>query len=363
MYNNRDLSRIRDAMKTSNIIGIDKLVLHTREFICPTIPKMTPKTMKELGERDEVLLVTRDGNEIRANSLYKATNRLKNATNVSINRYGLQVTLNPNKLYHEYYQCGDVKVLKHNISNLERELKEIGIIADVHDFGISRIDTANDRVMDRPYEDYAALYDSMQGKYMKCTSYTTGIVIKNKSRAVVWYDKGADMLRLTGEKIAEDNLTRNEVRLTKSESVRSKSYFNSVKNLIKHYDYKEEMHYRQVKEVLNSLNTIENKQAKIPYDDDIYLLRDTFDKFKNSHALYYLASVGGISELLSRYASIHEFGVKVIDQLTVHRQAKARLKEQVKTAYENHLRTNKLLDVRHKDIISMITEMKEKFVA
>lgn len=347
-------------------VGIDKLVLTSKDFSCPTAPKMTPVANVELGEEHDRLITCEDGIVIATGRLYKDTKKLNYCTNVGINRHGLQVTFNPNKHYHDYHTYSDPKKLNDSFSIIEDELKEIGIKTNVRDMVTSRIDINADAQMSKPYKDFKPLMDALNGKRMKATPYTTGIEIKNKSVSNVFYDKGQDVWNRTDKIITEKNLLRNEVRLlsTKVVKAHSSTFFSSANNIIRHYDFVEELYTNKAKEILKSINSYQNKpkQFELDFDRDRYALQTIMDTHKKNKLQYYLSVFGGMELIITKYGSISSFEKNVIDYLPIHRQTKKNLKNQIKDIYNSSVFLNKDYEKRRKEIGFMAEEMHERFI-
>jgi len=312
-------------------VGIDKLVLTTKEFSCPTKPKMTPVANVELGEEHDPLIMCEDGIVIATGRLYKDTRKLTYCTNVGINKFGLQVTFNPNKHYHDYKTYSDQSKLKESFEIVQEELKEIGINTDVSQMQTSRIDVNADAEMSKEYKSFKPLMDAMKGRYMKATPYTTGIEIKNKSASNVFYDKGMDVWNRTKKPIPEKNLLRNEVRLltTKVVQKHTSHFLSSANNIIRHYDYVNELHTNKTKEILKSIgrNGV-STQLELEFDRDRHALQTIMDTQKRNKLQYYLSVFGGMEFIIEKYGSIHSFETNVIEYLDVHRQTKKRLRDQ-----------------------------------
>lgn len=346
-------------------IGIDKLVLTTKDFRLPTVPRMIPVYNTELGESLEdvsPIATTTDGQEIRAQRLYKDTRRLKTCTNVSINRNGLQLTFNPNSHYHEYKTYSDPKRLEESYKAIQSELKEIGILADVGRMTTYRIDTNNDCVMSKPYAKYKPVFDSLNASRMKVTSHTTGVTIKNKSAAAVFYDKVEDQLNKTGQLIAEENLLRNEVRLLNTGVVqRHASFLSQANNIIRHYDHKDEVHLRKMDTILKSLKPSTSTQLLFKFEDDIVALNHFLETQKKNKLQQFLSVFGGIEYILDKYGNIQSFEINVIDMLDAHRQTKKRFKETLRDLYHQNKFIASKVKNRHKELDSMTNEIFEKF--
>lgn len=348
-------------------VGIDKLVLTSKDFSCPTIPKMTPVSSVELGEEHTPLLTCEDGIIIATGRLYKNTRKLNYCSNVGINSNGLQVTFNPNKHYHDYHTYSDPKKLKDSFSIIEDELKEIGIKTNVRDMVTYRIDINADAQMSKPYKDFKPLMDALNGKRMKATPYTTGIEIGNKSVSNVFYDKGQDVWNRTKESIKENNLTRNEVRLhgTKVVKAHSSTLFSTANNIIRHYDFIEEFYTNKTKEILKSISCYQDHQSnqlELEFDRDRYALQTIMDTQKKNKLQYYLSVFGGMEFIIDKYGSVSSFEKNVIDYLAIHRQTKKNLKQQIRDIYNSSVFLNKGYEKRRKEIGFMAEEMHDKFV-
>lgn len=353
----------------NNVIGIDKLVLTSKEFIVPDIPKMKLQPNKELGVApvegvDEPIVQTGSGHKIYGSKLYKDSRLLKTCTNVAINKYGLQVTFNPNSHYHPYHSYSDVRKLEDSLHLIEMELKEMGIIAPVTRMRVSRIDANKDQEMEREYSAYKPIYNSMGASRMKATSYTTGVLIKNKSSQQVFYDKGQDQLNKTGEVIPETNLIRSEIRLTKTISVKSQTggYLSSVENILKYYDHVSTVYYSQAKKVLDNLYQQKDyDQLELQFNEDKDALGIMLNTGKRGVLKEYLAIKGGIDYLIYKYNTIELFEAKVINELEIHPTARKRLKNTLRDLVSQNRFMVQQIDKSRKDMDLLKQEIIDKF--
>jgi len=351
-------------MSDTGVIGIDKLVLATKEFSLKTMPPMVLHNTKPYGEEESLLAVTQDGRRIQASRIYVPTDRLEVCSNISINRYGLNVSLNPNKAFHDYHQAEGVGHIEETLKNVQKELKEFGVSTDMKHHNISRIDVARDNSMTESYDTYKPLYDTLRARQMQATQYTTGVEVGNRSRSVVFYDKGEDVKRRTGEIISESNLVRGEVRLKNTKKVKSSTYFNTTSNLVKYVDHVPTVYKKEMDNVLKGLKIMsEDDQIIIPFDDDITLFNQVIKTHRRDHALNFLSMFGGIGYVLEKYGSLQEFEVNVLSRVEFrNRQARRKVTQQIRDLYHKSKMIGGILNKRQEQLKHLSQEMLLKFV-
>jgi len=227
----------------SEIIGIDKLRLSAREFKIDSIHNFT--AIQNHHKDTEIPLIYRykNGNEIRANKMY-FNGELANYT---INRYGLKVEFNPNKIYHNYKNA-NLSRLPNALKMIEKEAADNGLpYVNLTTSTVSRIDVCRQSEMDNNFLAYQPVFSMLKANRQLTRDYGTTYNISNKSTGLVMYDKGKELNDKHSISIPEKNLMRGEVRYLNSKAVRSNLpvyYFSdllSMTNADIHEIYRDKM--------------------------------------------------------------------------------------------------------------------------
>lgn len=352
----------QDCARTS-LVGIDKLVLTSRDFSLPTTPSMVLQTNTEIGSEAPILAITKDGKELRGQKLYKRTKDLETCTNVSINRFGLTVSLNPNKQRHDYWTYSDPVKLKESLIDIEKELKSIGIRTNIGSMLVSRIDLNKDNQMEHPYKNYQPIFESLNAKKKRITPHTSGVSIGNKSSSFVFYNKHQQMKDTHKIDIGVYNLLRGELQIQTRRKVKTSTYFDKVENLIKYYDHKDSIYTREAKIVLNSINNCNIDQISLPFENDITALMATCQKTTSKKLVHHLAAIGGLDYIYQKFGCLESYKVKVIDQLSIHHQQKTRLKKELDDIGSTYGHLSNMYQKRQGEISTMMNEIYQKFAA
>lgn len=115
--------------------------------------------------------------------------------NLTINpNFGMEVHWNPARVMgrSNFYKVSEGELHK-SIDIIQDELLGKGILIDVDSSPITRMDIAQDEEMGEPFDAYVQLFRLLRAKRAKPKELENGYYFLNGNRALVFYDKGAEM--------------------------------------------------------------------------------------------------------------------------------------------------------------------------
>jgi len=210
------------------------------------------------------------------------------------------------KVYHgdNYYSVGregTQAVLK----AVEGELAQNGIITNLQEAKISRIDTFSNIQAEEPFLSYSPVFSLLTGSRQQRRDYGTTFLWQNTQQELCAYDKNEEASRrgiVTGTYPA--NTLRMEYRLLNKKKIDSTLGFSSVKELPEKWEEVKAKHkqawQRLFKYEVGELEVIASKQV---FSELLYFK----GKYGRNYLDYYLKAVG--SDTLARLA-----GVEVLKQ-------------------------------------------------
>lgn len=140
----------------------------------------------------------------------------------------LKLSFNPSKILHPYNLIQDTNEIKSVVSEIKKELKDVGIMFDVEGENISRLDPAKQPIMDRSLSTYRPVYDFMEGSRMKQRGYESGYLFISSEHQICFYSKSEELKNQT-----LDRMLRGEVRFLSSRSVRENTGISCLNDLYK----------------------------------------------------------------------------------------------------------------------------------
>lgn len=213
-------------------VGLDKLTLHTREFeIKDTLQLNINSNSKEQGKRDiDHKPLFKVGGELVTGS--KAWHNAEDGYGklaVEINWKGLAVRWNPSKLAGKYTgELASISDVSASIPVLENYLQQIGILLNLSECKLSRLDLAKDREMSDRVRSYATALSSLDGKRMKeRVQYPDGVRIGTQTKQGIFYDKGLELKPKEGS----TNNMRGEFRLLKGKPIQATLGISKLRDL------------------------------------------------------------------------------------------------------------------------------------
>lgn len=347
----------------STFLGIDKLQLTTPDFRVKSLtsPIFSVDTGTKQGRRpDEVpyLLTDDTGNQVKAWKAWHNGDLTGAAYTVSDK--GLLVSFNPCKMNHPYQLTGlaDAGYLR-SLKAIESEMKEIGILANLSDMKLCRVDLARQVQMIHPLQQYQSAFRLLKLSRAKGREYDGGYLFANKSNQTIFYDKIKEMEynKLAGLMAGETNLLRGETRQLNTDAVASVFKLNRLN----------EFNQLAPDDLANTYKSFLNKrifsrqylpdQLQIDFNSEVGIM----EQYKQSRGgwLHYLTDMG-LDITLMKFGSIDNFASLCADagysRMTTHR-IKGRLQDMLsrKAYYDNHR--------GEVTTASLLYELQDKFAA
>ena len=354
MYNNRHFAHRVSA-------GVDKLTITSNDFSVKNIKMIDGLKLKpclvELSKDnrpEQVLLIDKAGNRISGQSAFLNTGLL----NININQYGLQVILNPSKPYHSFEICSDQAELNKRIRQSIMSLKDKGISADWRNCRISRIDLAQNAIMEKPCNAYAPIFKWLQIPYSKRKAiYQDGFSCGNNAFCLSIYNKGKLMRIEKNMDIIHDHLMRIEIQFKSKRSVNKKLQINTLGSLLDQGLPELQETYKNI--LSNDIFKFKTDQQGLPkfsYDEELELLISLKARFPKQSLVKYL-QIKGVSQLFEHVGSVELFQ-ELISKAGFHRNT---VRQQIK-------RMNKLASwsdykVHRPGLADLYSELLGKFAA
>lgn len=204
--------------------GIDKIALTTKEFSVEHKDLLVTKSTSGQGAQPIFLYRDKAGNEVWGNNSYHNTDRL----NMSISGHGMQVLVNPSKLFHPFQLLSDVGRLQEVKAMMEEDLREVGVKADLEGAKVFRMDLAKQATMQQPVLMYAEAFRTVKAKRLTGSTYPNGFYFTNKGTQICFYDKA-----LEGKIVGLHNFMRGEIRFRKGEIVQKATGVATFGDLLK----------------------------------------------------------------------------------------------------------------------------------
>jgi len=132
------------------------------------------------------------------------------------------VTINPNKLYHNYKAVDSFDMTISAIESINNYLNQYGFELDFSTSSIYRLDAMKQRYSPDSLITYHPILDSMASKWQKRRTFDQTYVFGNNQHQTIFYDKSDEL------KLDKKNLIRCEVRALNKSSV---SAIFGIKNL------------------------------------------------------------------------------------------------------------------------------------
>ncbi len=135
------------------------------------------------------------------------------------------------------YEPADFKVTETALTNIERELKSIGIKTNIETATISRLDSCKNVLISEPFAAYAPVLGRLQGTRMNKRDYGTTFLWENTVQEVCAYDKREEMTRRKKNvSRVPRNVARFEHRLLKARKVRDALGLSTAADLLIGFD-------------------------------------------------------------------------------------------------------------------------------
>lgn len=296
-------------------LGIDKINLHTKEFIVRgshtmTIQPMAYKPNSQEQKEEPLLWKGQRGSKAYLNNeLY----------NLTVSDKGLNLSYNPSKILHPYNLTNDTNQVKELCENVRESLLQNGIVLPPdNELRVSRFDMAKNEQMALPIQFYSPLFKSMRGKRMNNREYPSSYYFANKSRELNFYDKSEEVSnrKESGEPITiPDRLMRGELRAKKSATVGSIYRVNDLHSILEVGDaYREDKYKSTIRNQIfaNGNNTEQLQMFAIDYDKEVRVLKALKQRHTRGSIDKYLA-YKGIDSLLDEIGNLDNLRQMLLD--------------------------------------------------
>jgi hypothetical protein len=294
-------------------IGIDKLVLTTRDFRigdsrllnhAPPMVKAIDRNTGIIEEQPSSWLRDSQGREING-KLY--LNHPEYMINVDKFK-GLNLIFNPSVITGKgklNYLATDEKDISRCRVYLEKLCEELTIEASLNDMRVSRLDYAKDRSdMIHPPEAYVPVMKLLDAKRMKSTKEYSGetFTIGNSNRQIQFYNRGKKVAIDTGNNLGFD-VSRLEARFVKTKEVSSRLNIVRFNDVCDSNRDKWSLDYHKLlnDDLFRSKIDFENLELMAIYTE-AEILKEAFNSNWNDYAMTFSAidimnRVGGIENL------------------------------------------------------------------
>lgn len=180
-------------MSATLLPGVDKLHLFTQDFgILDSRVFGVGRSTMPGKEIEDLPIIMRDESGRIEHGNYAMFKGQKIPYVVSVNKVGMIIQCNPSKIAHPYKLMDDVNQVKDVIKSIGEDMKESGIVTNITNSIISRVDLAKQDFMGRDLSNYRMAYEFLQGKRMKSKGYESGYLFHNGQQEACFYDKGIE---------------------------------------------------------------------------------------------------------------------------------------------------------------------------
>lgn len=200
---------------------MDKIFLHTKEFSVDEDNNLIIKncTSNSTGAGyKEVFLYQAGAKPIFGNKAFYNFTPIRDGfrATLTINGYGLNISFNPSAFYsaNNLNLIKDPRKIENMLSKIETRLEQIGVKVNILQMGVSKIDLAQNIILDYPYSNYLPMWRSMHGNRMLSKDYDDSIYWENKSRKIKIYNKSKEM------GLEDVEITRLELSFSKRQVVK-----------------------------------------------------------------------------------------------------------------------------------------------
>ena len=274
----------------SNSFGLDKVKLYIEDFSikdyskCGFTVQPAPIDLSTGVNADALLFKDRCGVEVQGSHAYQNTD----IYNLTIKPQGLWVTFNPSKPYHPFNLVDDNRVFNDRVQTVLNDLMSKGINADWMGAKLSRLDIAQNTLLDGSVQSYGQVWPWIKQKRSKHTrKYPDGFGTGNDSWGTIFYNKGKE----SGHDDIK-NFLRAEIQIKQVRSVKSMVGCNKLGQL---FDFGlggvREVYKTTMKEKVLRITDGAN-QHTIKYDDEIQILQMLKKDFKKSAISKHLQLMG-----------------------------------------------------------------------
>lgn len=231
-YNNRHLNTSR--IQKANFATLDKLEFHTSEFLVndnsSIVIQDKPHTLSEsidADKYDQPLFITSSGRPIRGYKAYINTDRFNLTIQSFQGTSTVRVSMNPNKLYHDYKPTPNEPEMIRQILSIKDDIDREGVLIPFFDCNVSRVDLMKQRTFTKPLSLHHPIFASMSAKRQFKRTFNETFMIGNRSHQTIFYDKSIE------SKIPnQSNLIRCEVRTLNGKTTQRNFGMRTVKDVM-----------------------------------------------------------------------------------------------------------------------------------
>ena len=161
----------------------------------------------------------------------------------------------PKVLYGRNMGEVDRQGLNVALEQVESELFDLGVYVSLKDAYLSRVDLFKDAETERPFAEYAPLFDLLELSRKQKREYGTTFLFSNTQEEVCIYDKNEEV-RIKAKKAREPipeltgNRIRCENRLMSKAKIEAALQISTAQGLLRHFDYLEEFYAANVEKYI-----------------------------------------------------------------------------------------------------------------
>jgi hypothetical protein len=345
--------------------GIDKLILTSPEYLVKEVNSAIfgiDTSTKQGATEGELPFLLHDGRgrEVRAHRIYH--NSKDGIGNYTIDSRGLLVQFNPSKIAHPYQlaEVGSTGYME-ALAKVKAEMAEVGLITNLEEMKLSRVDVAKQAEMEHPCYQYEAAFKLMKGRRVKERAYEGGYLFANKSNQCMFYDKRAELTYQKMDAVldGEQNFMRAEVRALKSKPVAAILGVNSLAQLNQLSSTEISGSYNKyiTTRIFAQLKT--GRQLSFNFNSEVEIMRQHYlQHFRGGWQKYLINE--GIDITLMKVGGIDMFG-KICSEAGYSRMQVDRIKAELQQMLLQKAQIDKLREVVTP--ATLIAELHEKFAA
>ena len=175
--------------------------------------------------------------------------------------------------------------VKKAFDHLDKELKEYGIYCDLYKSKLSVLHLMKNIYLDRPYECYDRLFESLNAKKMKKFHHDHSWYFDNTLRQIIIYDK-ARQLKEKKRVSLDKHIMRIEYRLKKKQKITYDLEYDTLESLINNWDNLENIYIKKVSELLfANAESADGNQKRNKLDEMLYFQDNIKSRWFNEYLL------------------------------------------------------------------------------
>lgn len=282
--------------------GVDKVHLFAPSgaFAVRTLNGWTEQGGGKVGEARPVFVHDGEGHPIEGAGFYLNVGGI----NAEVEPSGLKVRFNPSKDRHPFELLTDPAEVGRIGDGIQQTLKAHGVLVNVDDMQLSRLDLAKQAQLRHPLHSYVPALAHLKGKRMTGHQYPDGYRWANTQRQAVLYDKARELAQgKVPITTAPDRLGRMELRWTKGRPLAKDMQFSAFGALRRADPEQLTAVYRMALHRDVFRTTPQAVQLVINYDTDL----DIYRSLKRQHArgaLWQYLAFGSVSGTVEAHGGI-----------------------------------------------------------